>query len=111
MEVSFANQKLQKLCNNAGKLRGEYGPECALKIQRRLDELKAAECLEDLRNLPAAKCHELKEDRAGQLSVYVEHPKRLIFVPDHQPVPVGKGGGLDWQQVTRVIVIEIVDYH
>ncbi len=82
-----------------------------VKIQRRLDELKAAECLEDLRNLPAAKCHELDADRDGQLSVRVEHPKRLIFVPNHDPIPVGRSGGLDWQQVTRVLVIEIVDYH
>lgn len=111
MEVSFANQKLQKLCNNAGKLRGEYGSKCADKIKRRLDELKAAECLEDLRHLPGPRCHELTADRVGQLAVDLEHPKRLIFEPDHEPVPVGKSGGLDWQQVTRVLVIEIVDYH
>jgi len=111
MEIRFATQRLQKLCNNSGKLRGVYGPECALKIQRRLDELKAADCLEDLRNLPGAKCHELKADREGQFSVYLEHPKRLIFVPDHEPVPVGTNGGIDWQQVTRVLVLEIVDYH
>lgn len=111
MEVSFANQKLQKLCNNASKLRGEYGPKCADKIKRRLDQLRAAECLEDIRNLPGARCHELTADREGQLAVDLEHPKRLIFEPDHEPVPVGKNGGIDWQKVTRVLVIEIVDYH
>jgi plasmid maintenance system killer protein len=52
MEISFATQKLQKLCNNDKKLRGEFGPTCAQKVQRRLTELDAAECLEDLRN-----CH------------------------------------------------------
>lgn len=111
MEISFATQKLQKLCNKASKLRGEFGPKCAEKIQRRLDELKAAECLEDLRNLPGRRCHELKADRDGQFAVNLEHPKRLIFVPDHEPFPVGTNGGIVWQQVTRVLVIEIVDYH
>lgn len=109
MEVSFANQKLQKLFNNASKLRGEFGPKCADKIRRRLDQLEAAECLDDLRNLPGARCHELTADRDGQLAVDLEHPKRLIFVPNHEPVPVGTNGGIDWQQVTRVL--EIVDYH
>lgn len=111
MEISFATPKLQKLCNNASKLRGEFGPKCAVKIQRRLDELKAAECLEDLQNLPGPRCHELKADRDGQFAVDLEHPKRLIFVPDQEPVPVGLNGGIDWQQVTRVRVIEIVNYH
>ena len=111
MEISFATPKLQKLCNNANKLRGEFGPKCAVKIQCRLAELGAAECLEDLRNLPGPRCHELKADRDGQLAVDLEHPKRLIFVPNHDPVPVGVNGGLDWQNVTQVQIIEICDYH
>lgn len=111
MEVSFANQKLQKLCNNAGKLQGAYGPECKKKIMLRLQQLQAAECLADVRSLPSARCHELTADRVGLFAVDLLHPKRLIFRPDHEPVPVGKNGGIDWQQVTRVLVIEIVDYH
>jgi len=111
MDVSFSSQKLQKLCNNAGKLRGVFGPKCAEKIQRRLNELQAADCLEDLRNLPGPRCHELKADRDGQFAVDLEHPKRLIFVPDHDPVPFDVNGGIDWRQITRVQITEICDYH
>lgn len=111
MEISFANQKLQKLCNNASKLRGEFGKRCAEKIQRRLTEMKAADCLEDLRHLPQANCHALKADRKGQLAVDVEQPKRLIFIQDHDPRPMHPDGSLDWNKVTRVVVIEIVNYH
>ena len=111
MEVSFANQKLQKLCNNDGKLQGVYGPECARRIRRRLDQLQALDCLEEIRNLPGARCHELTADRDGQFAVDLQHPKRLIFEPDHDPVPVGENGGIDWKRVSRVLVIEIVDYH
>jgi proteic killer suppression protein len=39
------------------------------------------------------------------------HPKRLIFEPDHETKPTKPDGGLDWQKVTRVLVLEIVDYH
>jgi len=38
-------------------------------------------------------------------------PQRLIFEPDHNPVPQKPDGGLDWTQVTRIRVIEITDYH
>jgi hypothetical protein len=47
----------------------------------------------------------------GQLAVDLIHPKRLVFVPDHAPVPTKDDGGLDWTGVTRIVVVEITDYH
>ena len=111
MEISFAIAKFQKLCNSNTKLRGELGPTCAERLMRRLAELSAAECLEDLRYLPQARCHELKGDRRGQLAVDLEHPKRLIFEPDHNPRPQTPQGGLEWRLVTKVRIMEIADYH
>jgi len=111
MEIRFAKSKLHSLCNDERKLRGAFGVACARRIQRRLAELQAAESLEDLRNLPQARCHELTADRKGQLAVDVEHPMRLIFEPDHQPVPTKPDGGLDWSRVTQIRVLEITDYH
>lgn len=111
MEISFATARLQKLCNNDKKLRGEFGAVCAKRIRHRLTELGAASCLEDLRHLPQARCHELTGDRKGQLAVDLEHPKRLIFEPDHDPRPQLAAGGLDWKKVTRVYILEIKDYH
>lgn len=111
MEIRFATRKLRKLCNSGKKMRGDLGSTCAAKLERRLAELSAAECLEDLRNLPQARCHELTGDRKCQLAVDLEHPKRLIFEPDHEPRPENSGGGLDWSQVMQVRIIEIEDYH
>lgn len=111
MEIRFSTPKLEKLCNNDKKLRGELGPICAGKLQRRLTELSAAECLEDLRHLPQARCHELLGNRRGQLAVDLEHPKRLIFEPDHDPRPETPEGGLEWRLVTKVLITLIEDYH
>jgi len=41
----------------------------AKRISQRLQEFEAAENLEVLRFFPAANCHELKGQNAGQLSV------------------------------------------
>jgi len=79
-------------------------------IRRRLDDLRAAANLEVMRNLPG-RCHELKGDRAGQLSLDLDGPYRLIFCPEHDPVPIKNDGGLDWSQVTTVVMIEVVDTH
>ena len=54
MEVSFDKGKLQKICNNDKKLRGEYGPRMAEAIKERLAELVAAEVLGDMRTIPRA---------------------------------------------------------
>ena len=74
-------------------------------------ELGAATTLEDMRLLPGARCHELTGDRKGQLAVDLVHPLRLVFEPDHDPQPEKADGGLDWIAVTKVVIVEIVDYH
>ena len=81
------------------------------KIQQRFAELQAAETLADMRALPGARCHELKGNLAGQLAVDLVHPDRLVFSPDHDPRPELPDGGLDWHQVTKIVVIGIGDYH
>ena len=111
MQISFATQKLQKICGNDKKMRGELGVIGAQRLRSRLTELHAATCLEDLRFLPQARCHELTGDLKGKLAVDLEQPKRLIFEPDHDPRPVKEDGGLIWQQVTAVLICEIIDYH
>ena len=110
MEISFANRKLEKLCNSQKNMKADLGAENAKKLQQRLEEMAAVECLEDLRFLPG-RCHELSGIRKRQLAVDLKHPRRLIFVPDHDPLPVRDDGGLDWSLVKRIQVVEIVDYH
>lgn len=61
---------------------------------------------------PPGRCHELTEgQRSGQLSVDLDHPYRLIFVPNHDPVPKQPDGGLDWSQVTAIKILGVEDTH
>ncbi len=78
---------------------------------RRLDELHAAENLAMLAALPQAHTHEMSGNRKGQLSVDVKQPYRLFFEPAHDPLPRKPDGGLDWEQVTAVRIIEVEDPH
>ena len=111
MEISFTTRRMQKLCNSEKEMRKGLDTRNAERLKQRLAEFKAADTLDDISRLPPARCHELKQDRKGQLAVDLVHPKRLIFEPDHHPVSKKEDGGLDWKCVTRVLVIEIVDYH
>jgi hypothetical protein len=63
-----------------------------------------------MRNLPG-RCHELREDRAGQLSLDLDHPYRLIFEPADNPIPLKPDGGIDWKKVTAIRIIGVEDTH
>lgn len=78
---------------------------------QRMMELAAAETLADISRVPPARCHELTGNRKGQLSVDLEHPYRLLFIPANDPTPALKEGGLDWAAVTEIQIIDITDTH
>jgi len=110
MEISFKTARLAKKLGSGKELIRSYGKNGARRIQARLAQLEAADTLDDMRYLPG-RCHELGEDRQGQLAVDVEQPKRLIFAPTDAPPPEKPDGGLDWSKVTRITIIEVTDYH
>lgn len=110
MDIEFAGKKLKKACISEQAMKARWGPKMAKKLKRRLADLEAATTLEEVRKLPG-RCHELSEDRKGQLAMDLVHPVRLLFRPNHDPVPAKPDGGLDWQQVTSIEVLEVCDYH
>ena len=110
MDVEFINKRVKKECSSEKAMKGRWGPMTAKKLKRRLADIEAAKTLADMRHLPG-RCHELVADRAGQLAVDLDHPRRLIFKPNHHPVPIRAAGGLDWAGVTGIVVLEITDYH
>jgi plasmid maintenance system killer protein len=110
MVIVFEDRKFEKQCNNKSKLIQGQGAIRAKKLRLRLDDLKAALTLEDMRNAPG-RCHELHGNLADHLSLDLDHPYRLIFVPNHEPIPRKEDEGLDWAQVTVVKIIGIKDTH
>ena len=111
MLITFKNKKLEKEFCDEKTLKRKWGTEQAKLIARRLAELAAAENLEILRKLPQVRAHELSGDRAGQISLDVKQPYRLLIIPDHEETPRKEDGGLDWQKITKVKVIGVEDIH
>lgn len=108
--IQFLDPKFRDECNNKKLLIRRQGTRRAKKISQRLDDLRAAENLIAMKFLPG-KCHELIGDRGGQLSLDLDHPWRLIFVPADDP-PSQKGdGGIDWQNVRVIKILGIEDTH
>ena len=113
MDIFFKSTKVKKEFNEEKRLKKVHGELRTKKIGFRMAEFRAAPSLHDL-GLPydgPGRCHELTGGRKGQLSFDLDHPYRLIFVPYHDPVPVKKDGGLDWKQVTAIMIVGIEDTH
>ena len=110
MDILFKERKFEKRCNQRSELVRAHGGRGAELIRARLDALRAATCLEELRNVPG-RLHELKGNRKGQVSFDLVHPYRLIFIPNHKPVPSIEDGGMDWRRVTAVKILGIEDTH
>ncbi len=110
MDILFKTPKLRKSCTETKALIKTWGPERAKILGRRLDQLRAAPNLAVMKGLPG-RCHELLGDRKGTLSIDLDGPYRLLFEPAEEPRPQLDDGGLDWDAVTAVRILEVEDTH
>jgi plasmid maintenance system killer protein len=110
MHLEFSTGKLRKELSQEKAMDRAYGDR-AKPLRRRLDVLRRATCLADVPKDPPDRCHRLSRDRDGQYAVVIKDNWRLVFVPDHEPVPKLSDGGVDERSVTRITVLEVVDYH
>jgi len=111
MDISFKSRKLEKEFSDYKDLIRRYGPEQAKKIQQRLFELQAAENLDTLWSLPQIRSHELTGNLAGQISLDIKHPYRLLIAPDYKDPPQKEDGGLDRAKITKVKILRVEDTH
>jgi len=111
MEVRFADAKLQKIVSVEKTLNKNFGQRMAKRIQTGLAVLQAADDLARVPTSGSLRCHQLFNDRDEQFAIDLVHPQRLVFVADHDPIPRLEDGGIDKQKITRIVIVEIVDYH
>jgi len=111
MIIYYRTKKLQKICNISKEAVALLGLGMAKKLQQRLTELRAADVLSQISHLPPARCHELVGRRAGQFSVDLVHPYRLLFVPADERPTLKDDGGVDLDNVREIEIFEIADTH
>jgi len=93
MISSFADKESERIWN--GLRSRKLPPDIQNRALARLRILNRAKSLDDLRNPPSNRLHELDDDRAGQHSISINMQWRICFV--------WKDGAAE--------SVEIVDYH
>jgi len=107
MDITFRNKRLASLCNTSQKAERELGPQGAKKLRARLSDLDAARRLGDV---VYGRPHPLTEDRRGQFAFDLDGGRRLVL-ESTDPDAVLPEGGVDWPNVTAIVIVEIGGYH
>jgi toxin HigB-1 len=110
IDVAWANQKLAKACATDKAGNRHWGADRWPLLRRRLAALIGAPTLQAMDGAPG-RCHALTGDRVGAFAIALWGAGRLVFEPDHDPVPRLGDGGIDRAMVTRIRIVEVVDYH
>lgn len=110
MDITFKNNKLHKIFNTAKLLNKTYGKNAKF-IMNRMAVLRAGINLSDIPVIKPERCHQLKGDRKGMFAVDLKQPHRLVFAPNHEPVPKMEDGGIDLTKITSITIICVEDYH
>ncbi len=108
MVIFYGSEELRKICQEARKAVLALGSAGAKKLHARLSDLDAAARVTDLR---AGGPHPLTRDLAGHFAVGLDGGRRMVFCPEHDPVPTRTDGTIDWSCVTAVRITFIGDYH
>lgn len=108
MEIDIPDDNLRVLCEQQRRAVRVLGAICARKLRSRLMDLQAAA---HVRELVAGRPHPLTGDRNGEFALDLHGGVRLVFRPNHDPVPSFPGGGINWAQVTQITIVYIGNYH
>ena len=86
------------MCTIASVAERKYGFQMAEKIQMRIDQIKAADSVEEMVQFKIGRCHPLHQNRKNQYAVDLVHPMRLVFEKNGDEIQIAN-------------IIEIIDYH
>lgn len=79
MEVVFASRKLEKYYLRSQEAEKKYGELVARRFIGRVNFIKAARSLEELKRAPGLRCHPLTGNRQGQWAITLVGRYRLVF--------------------------------
>lgn len=111
MEILFSSAKMAKVFSDHSALVKEYGEKLARNVGTRLLLLESVNSLVDVPFLPPIHCHPLKGDRKGLFAVDISKNYRLIFRPEHAPIPRKENGEVALERITKITILGIEDYH
>lgn len=98
MDITYKSKKLERICTDAKAADRAYGKEMSEIIHMRIDEIDAADTIEEMIEFHIGRCHPLHGNRKATYAVDLVHPYRLVFEKHGNEIQIAH-------------IMEIVDYH
>ena len=111
MNIAFKTKKLEKTFNSKREMDKAYGDRMARALAIRLAVLRSAQALSMVPSTPPERRHQLHRDWRGHYAVDLIHPYRLIFKPNHRPLPRLPDRGIDVAEITAIMIVDVINYH
>lgn len=108
VDVFFADRQLAEVCASEKQMKRRFGAVRAKRIAMRLQQLRVADDLADLRAV-TTRVHALHGDLAGMVALDLDGPYRLVVEPVWPPEH--DSSETEWSAVTSVVVQDVTDYH
>lgn len=105
MEISFKDKKLRDICESDKKAQKVLGKEITRLFQARISDIRAADNMMDLL---AGSPRYVGEGLDEQLIVNLEQGWYLRMAPNHPVLPLVSELKIDWNNVKRVKILEVV---
>jgi proteic killer suppression protein len=94
LEIAFRTRKLEREYREYVKAVKSYGPEVARRYIQRINIIKQVQDIEELKSLPALRCHSLRGNYRGEYAITLTGFYRLIISL--------KGNALEIAQIEEV---------
>lgn len=102
MDLAFSSMALRLLCESRTKARSAFGPEAADVLMGFVQDLEAAETIEDLPGPSPVQADN------GSLSFSLDAGLVVTITCNQRRVPRTPGGTIEWASVHRVKVVEVL---
>lgn len=111
LEIYFHTKKWNKTCNNRVELNKAFPTKVADTVALRITQLKAADNLSQISHVPPIGLHKLKGSRKNQFAVWTKEKYRIIFQCLAEDLSVIEDTEYPKEKITKISIIEVVNYH
>ena len=110
MEITFKDRKLERIINDPRKLKKRFN-QAAVKVLKSIEILEQHDNLGQISVKPPIRRHLLSGDLKGNYAIDVTIKLRLVFEINHDSIPKLPDNSVDLDNVTKICIIDICDYH
>lgn len=104
MKIHYSSVKQEKILTNIRLLKKYYGKD-HIKISNRLSEIRVANNLSDIPEIPPPRRHKLSGKYNNCWGIDYSKNDRIILKP------IGEYNINDLTSIVEVLIIDLVDYH